>query len=258
MNSGIIKSNFSKSANSYDANSYVQLLCARELLILNDLYNPRNILEIGCGTGAYTYLLHGEFPQSDIVSVDVSGEMIEMAKKKLRNKNISFLVRDEKDIPIKRKFDLITSNAALQWAEKIENSFYRYSSMLRDGGLFTFSVYGPETFCEFEDIISSYFGAKNITDASRFYGIQALREKLGKYFNKIDTHSVTYKSRFCSLMDFLKNIKFSGARGYGLRGGLSLGKNSLRDIENLYLEKYGSISVSHNIFFVKAKGDKDG
>lgn len=52
------------------------------------------ILEIGCGTGEYSKLLSEKFPKAKIVAVDVSPDVIRIAKDKNRNrKNLSFKIQ---------------------------------------------------------------------------------------------------------------------------------------------------------------------
>ena len=53
---------------------------------------PLNILEIGCGTGAYTFEFASR-PKTKILAIDISSKIIEVAKKKKRKKyNITFQV----------------------------------------------------------------------------------------------------------------------------------------------------------------------
>ncbi|KPJ92969.1 MAG: hypothetical protein AMJ53_08310 [Gammaproteobacteria bacterium SG8_11] len=47
--------------------------------------NPRRILEVGCGTGKNLGLLANRFSQAQIIGVDVSTDMLNVAKRKLNN-----------------------------------------------------------------------------------------------------------------------------------------------------------------------------
>lgn len=54
--------------------------------IINDLgksaIKPKKILEVGCGTGYNTRLLAQQFPEAQLIGLDVSAEMLEKAKAK--------------------------------------------------------------------------------------------------------------------------------------------------------------------------------
>lgn len=50
----------------------------------------KNILEIGCGIGALTYLLSKKIEAGKIEAIDISKKSIEFAKEQIRKKNVSF------------------------------------------------------------------------------------------------------------------------------------------------------------------------
>jgi len=68
-----------------------------------------SILEIGCGTGEYTQNLAQIFPKSEIVGIDISPEILKIAKQKCKKyKNIRFRVASAYQLPFKKAhFDLI-------------------------------------------------------------------------------------------------------------------------------------------------------
>jgi hypothetical protein len=53
--------------------------------------------------------------------------------------------------------------------------------------------------------------------------------------------------KFDSLMGLLKDIKLSGTRGFGI--GRRLGKKDIERIEKIYVDRYGGISATHNVYF---------
>jgi trans-aconitate 2-methyltransferase len=69
--------------------------------------------DIGCGPGNSTELLQTQFPDTTIVGIDNSPEMIEAARKRLPT--ICFEVDDISTWRSPGPFDVILSNAALQW-----------------------------------------------------------------------------------------------------------------------------------------------
>lgn len=77
-----LRKDFSRCAHSYDKYANIQHLAAGELLKELPAKGIRNILEIGCGTGNYTFLLKHKFKAAKITAVDISREMIAVARQK--------------------------------------------------------------------------------------------------------------------------------------------------------------------------------
>ena len=116
INKKVIENNFSRYAKFYDSYSTIQNFSAQELISQVRANGFKNILDIGCGTGNYTRLLKGKFPQAKITAIDLSKEMLCIAKDKLADRSIKFLRADGQKLKIKEKFDLISSNATFQWS----------------------------------------------------------------------------------------------------------------------------------------------
>lgn len=249
----VIKDNFSKSAVTYDDHTAVQRKCAEKLIDLLDLDYFSSILEIGCGTGGYTELLTRKFPDASISSMDMSEEMVNFAQKKISNERVSFHVSDAESLDIGRVFDLITSNASFQWFSGLDNAFSCFSKHLAPGGMLCFSMYGPGTFSEFKEVLGAHLGPRQWLSSSRFASRPELELALGRYFSKFEIFEKNFKVDFFSIWDFLQNIKKSGSRGEGLGKGTYLGKYALRDMERTYMEKFGGIVATHNVYFCKAE-----
>ncbi|MHC4220939.1 MAG: methyltransferase domain-containing protein, partial [Planctomycetota bacterium] len=114
-NTETIKKNFSRYARQYDNYANIQNQSAEKLIETIEKKQFDKILDIGCGTGCYTKLLQNHFPAAKIKALDISSEMINVAKDKLAHSNIDFLIADGQKIALDEKFDLITSNACFQW-----------------------------------------------------------------------------------------------------------------------------------------------
>jgi len=70
-------------ASIYDATRW-SFLFGRQRLIksLPDLPPHPRILDVGCGTGKTTALLHGHYPSAQIIGMDLSDAMLKKARKK--------------------------------------------------------------------------------------------------------------------------------------------------------------------------------
>ena len=252
MDKEIIAGNFSKNADSYDAHSAVQTRCAEKLLKQLKRKDFPRILEIGCGTGSYTRLLRGKYKNSEILAVDISPDMVRFARKKLTDENIKFKVADGEKIQEEENFDLITSNASFQWFEDLEMTLEIFKNKLEDNGVLCFSMYGPDTFSEFKEVLGEHFGRRRWLSSSRFVTRGQIERVLEKHFKKFKLTEKHFSVDFFSLWDFLQDIKHSGTRGEGLSSSVFLGKYAIKEMELTYIEKFGSIVATHHVYFCEA------
>ena len=253
MDKRVVTKNFSKFANSYDEHTPVQRRCSERLVELIREDRFLNILEIGCGTGSHTALLSEYFKDSSITAIDVSPGMVDIAKKKINDPRINFLVRDGEDLDFDHRHDLITSNASFQWFQDIGKTMESISNRLSPGGKLCFSMYGPQTFCELKDVLSFHFGSRRWLSSSKFISRDDLEVVLKRYFKKFEIMEEKYEANFFSLWEFLKNVQSSGTRGEGLGKDLYLGKYMINEMEKTYVEKFGGITATHHVFFCVAE-----
>lgn len=110
----------------------------RDLIARIEL-EPKRILDIGCGPGNSTAELLKRFPNAQITGIDYSGAMIERAKNECPG--AEFIVCDAGgDMSSLGTFDLVFSNASLQWIPNHERLFNKIFPMLRRGGAFASQI----------------------------------------------------------------------------------------------------------------------
>lgn len=85
---------------------------ARDLQAMIPAHDYRNIIDLGCGTGEQTLQLAQRFPQAQVLGLDNSAEMLAKATAHTAP-NLQFRQGDIQSL--EGEFDLIYSNAALQW-----------------------------------------------------------------------------------------------------------------------------------------------
>ena len=252
MDKQVINNNFSKNADSYDAYASVQKRCAEMLVESLGTSEFDRILEIGCGTGNYTDRLRKKYPAAEIMALDISERMVNIAKEKLSGHNISFMRTDAEDLMGVKDVDLVTSNATLQWFSDLDASFKRFSEILKDKGKMAVTIYGPDTFKEFKTVLAEHYGAGQWLTSSKFLSKKELDTILGRHFSEYKVSDLSFTVYCDSLLDFLKDIKRTGTRGEGLGKDIFLGKYGLEDLEWIYVDKYGRIKVTHHVHFCEA------
>jgi len=94
---------------------YLRLLEIKKMKQMIKRYNPRRVLDVGCGNGYSTKLYAGEFPSIQFYGMDYSEEMIQHAQKNPLS-NCSFFVGDVLDETSLKEgqFDLIMTQRCLQ------------------------------------------------------------------------------------------------------------------------------------------------
>ncbi len=101
--------------------------------------NFETILDVGCGTGMSTATIAAVWKNADITGVDFSSEMLVEAQKLLPE--VSFIQRDcRESIADLGSFDLIFSNAFLQWLPQQEEFMQQSFVMLTKGGVFAVQI----------------------------------------------------------------------------------------------------------------------
>lgn len=93
-------------------------------------------IDLGCGTGEQTAILADKFKEAHFIGVDSSAEMLEKSKL-LETQNLHFVQETtEETIEKAEKWDLIFSNAALQWSNDHEVLFPKLINLLNPKGQF--------------------------------------------------------------------------------------------------------------------------
>ena len=100
---------------------------------LSDL-NFSNVLELGCGSGKNTEWLITKADK--LIGIDFSSRMLELARKKISSKNVSFICADlnEKWPVNNNSFDLATINLTLEHIKMLDHIFNSLFIKLTKGG----------------------------------------------------------------------------------------------------------------------------
>jgi malonyl-CoA O-methyltransferase len=125
---------------------------------------PERVLDAGCGEGADLALLQKTYPAAQIVGIDASTALLQLAKAPapgLRPLNqllsrlmpaktgVDLLSGDFGNLPFgPNSIDLVWSNLALHWHPQPDKVFAEWRRVLRVDGLLMFSNFGPDTFKE--------------------------------------------------------------------------------------------------------------
>lgn len=102
-----------------------------------EIDSPQVCLDLACGTGDITTRLQSKFPDATIIGLDLSPEMIALAKERLSSKpSIQFEVGDICELPFEdSSVNLITGGYALRNVPDLQKALSEIHRVLQIGGV---------------------------------------------------------------------------------------------------------------------------
>ncbi len=94
---------------------------------------PEKIIDIGCGPGNSTQILAQRWPGAKILGIDNSSAMIDKAKSDYPHQE--WMIMDAGNDEINEKFDLVFSNATIQWIPNHAELLKRFYNLLTSTGM---------------------------------------------------------------------------------------------------------------------------
>ena len=117
---------------------------ARELLARVPLAEAARVVDLGCGPGNSTQLLHARWPMARVTGVDSSPEML--ARARADWPQLEWVQADVKDFRADGAIDVLFANAVLHWVPGHETLFPALLRQVRPGGALALQM--PESFHE--------------------------------------------------------------------------------------------------------------
>ncbi|MEO8344886.1 MAG: malonyl-ACP O-methyltransferase BioC [Betaproteobacteria bacterium] len=187
---------FARAAATYDAAAVLQREVGSRMASRLDYIRitPRMILDVGCGTGEAVGELAARYAGARVVALDMALPMVEAARLRARGARSlfrrllpeaiaaggsaapCFICGDFNMLPLSGvTFDMAWSNLALQWANDLPRAFAEVRRVMKVGGLFTFTTFGPDTL---KEIRTAFARADGHTHTNRFTDMHDLGDML--------------------------------------------------------------------------------
>jgi len=256
VNKNIKRIAFNKAAHSYDMHSKLQELISKKLHErLSDInIHPKNILDLGSGTGINGLYLEKKYKKLHIINYDFAEKMLVNSRKKqpniikriLNGNKFSYVCGDIEELGFApNSFDLIWSSSALQWCNDLPKILKMIEIILKPGGLFIFSTFGPNTLKELRIInnhsVNTFVHADNIKN-------MLLSNKLINPTLEVENFILSYPS----VEKFFKDIKGIGASSSSGQSSYGLGgKAKITKIKEAYelLRVEGVLPVTYEVIY---------
>ncbi|MHB8455648.1 MAG: malonyl-ACP O-methyltransferase BioC [Acidiferrobacterales bacterium] len=221
---------FNRSAGIYDSAAVLQREVADRLVERLDLIrcNPTAILDMGSGTGYCTRALAHRYPGARVIGVDVAPAMVRTAAAQVgwfmwvrRRARERYICGDAESLPIAPgSVDMVISNLMLQWCAP-DAVFAEIARVLRPGGLFMFTSFGPDTLRELRAAWMTVDGYPHVHDFIDMHdlGDALVRAHFADPVMDVERITLTYPG----VIDVLRDLKSIGAHNaaHGRNPGLT-------------------------------------
>ncbi|MDD3054200.1 MAG: malonyl-ACP O-methyltransferase BioC [Endomicrobiaceae bacterium] len=234
----IIKSRFKKSLKTYNDNADIQNNMAEKLINMLKKNKFNSVFEIGCGTGNLTKQIKEKLSYTNYTANDIVDESKRYIDKIIPDNN--FIAGDIEELQLNSKFDLIISNACLQWCSNFEGTISKLMKLLNPGGILAFSTFGNRNIIEVKNILDiglQYCSRENLKEILSSYNIISFEEEVSKLYFETP-HNV------------LQHLKYTGVNTFSMT---SFNKTKLKAFENTYKKHYlkdNKVSLTYHPIYV--------
>lgn len=224
MDKRAIRAAFERAAPHYDEAASLQQEVARRLDERLEVMKiaPALILDAGCGTGMGLSLLRARYPQARLLGLDLALAMLKQTRARRdwvsgwlahltpHPAHIALVCGDIERLPLARdSVDLVWSNLTLQWVGDLKATFREVHRVLRPGGLFVFSTFGPDTL---KELRQAFAGIDSYAHVNRFIDMHDIGDMLvyaGFAHPVVEMEFITLT--YADLRSLLRELKAIGA-----------------------------------------------
>lgn len=243
-----IKKRFSRAAETYEANAKAQMLISDHLARLIDEIAGSEfsrLLEVGCGSGAFTKAMMRRLSVDEWVVNDLCESWRESIELALHSTKHQFVVGDIERLSIDGSFNIIVSASALQWINDLPALFRRFSSLLTNGGILAFNTFLPDNLLE----------VKSLTGEGLHYPTKAeLLDWLSERFDLLYDEEQTIQLSFSSPLEVLRHLKRTGVTANSssvwTRGRQ---QKFCEDYSDLFPSEDGGVTLTYRPLYILAR-----
>lgn len=172
----------SRSKNMWDNGSRKDIVP----FIEKHLQKGKTIIDVGCGDGYGSYKLYKL--GYEVTGIDISDEMVLLAKEKWNETPIAFFEGDVNQLPFENKqYDSLMAINVIEWVEHVPTALREIHRVLTVGGLACIGILGP-TAGPRANSYHRLHGEKTILNTMMPWEFQQLATELG--FERVDQLNV--------------------------------------------------------------------
>lgn len=238
FNQAQVRRAFDRAAERYEQFAVLQNEVCNRLLEKLEVVKitPKFILDAGAGTGKAIPALFDRYKKAQVVALDLSENMLEHSSRHggfFRSPHL--VCADIEKLPFADdSFDLIFSSLSMQWCNDLDAALFEAKRVLKPGGLFVFSTFGPDTL---KELRHSWAQVDEASHVNHFIDMHDIGDALlqGGYAEPVmeaEIMTVTYDS-VDAVMHDLKAIGANITARSSSNKGL-MGKSVLQTVRRSY------------------------
>lgn len=253
---------FDRAASTYDQHAVLQIEVEQRLLERVEYFElePARVLDLGSGTGRGSLALEKMFPAAEIISLDRSGNMLRLTGERRQADASPLVCADMHHLPFApRRFDLVFSSLTVQWSSEEPRLFNEVLRVLRPGGLFLFTSFGPDTLHELR---SAWAAVDERPHVNRFVDMHDIGDALvgaGFMDPVMDMELLTLE--YGDVMTLMRDLQGIGATNAATRRAAGLtGKGQLSRVIEAYepFKRDGRYPASYEVVYGATFGPPEG
>ncbi|EAJ7677011.1 methyltransferase domain-containing protein, partial [Campylobacter jejuni] len=189
------------------------------------------VFEFGCGRGEFSkklqnFITFNEYLKNDILNFKENSNILIFDMNEIAKQDLS-----------KEKFDLIVSNATLQWLD-LKRIILSLRDMLNQNGILLLSTFAKQNLKEIKQ--STGFGLN-------YFSLNELEQIFKVYFNEVKITQELVELSFDNALDVFRHLKLSGVNSLGF---YPLNKGFLKEFEEKFQNK-----LTYHPVFILCKND---
>lgn len=263
LNRPQMRASFDRASATYEAAAVLQARISNELLERLEPFHfkPSVVLDLGAGTGRLTRELKRRFRGALVIALDLAPGMLREARRHQQFfRRFERVCGDAMQLPLATaSVDVLVSNLMLQWCDPPDYVFAEVRRVLKPGGFFAFSTFGPDTLMELRASWAEADGtAHAYNHVNHFFdmhdmGDALVRAGLSEPVLDVDRMQLAYQDT----LSLMRDLKAIGAHNVtaGRPRGL-VGRSRLRRMQAAYetFRTDGKLPATYEVVYGAAWG----
>lgn len=232
---------FGQSAVSYDSSAIAQRRAVDMLVehLAPCIKSGASVFEVGCGTGILTASVIRTFKPHIYIANDISGDMLAQLRLSASDNMLSTLQGDAEAIEWPSQQNVVVSASAVQWFDSPLSFVGKSALSIADGGVVGLATYGPETFCELQQLGVSGLHYPRIDEWKDEIASNGLR----LLSSEVETVKLHYKSALAMMQD----LQRAGVTASEQKMSASQMRNLLRNYDTHFMAD-GQVPLTYEIY----------
>jgi malonyl-CoA O-methyltransferase len=236
---------YNRVVNSYDQHNILQRTVGERLLERLDLVkiNPNIIIDLGSGTGHCSRKLLKTYKNAKLIGLDLAWKMASFSNQQRRffSKD-RYICADAEYIPLPdNSVDFVFSNLMLYWIVIPDRFMNEVARILKPGGLFMFTTFGPDTL---DEMRQSWHDIESSVHVNRFMDMHDVGDSMQQSgFEGIVMDNEHITMTYDSITDLHQDLRAQGETNINIgRRRFLTGKKRW----NAYIDNYPKSNKTQN------------